>query len=151
MLESYGVDLIEQPVAPDDLEGLRTVARASRIPIVADESCRTSGDIPALVGVVDVINIKLAKCGSLREAHRMIHCARAHGMRVMLGCMIESTLGVAAAIQLAPLVDYVDLDGAALLAEDPFSGPGIDERGGVRFNSEPGLGVRLRGEDGDLA
>jgi L-Ala-D/L-Glu epimerase len=142
MLEDYRIELIEQPVHPSDLEGLRAVSRVSRIPIVADESCRTSADIPRLAGAVDVINIKLAKCGSLREAVRMIHCARAAGMQVMLGCMIESTLGVAAAVQLAPLVDYVDLDGAALLGNDPFSGPGIEPNGAIRFNHESGLGVQ---------
>jgi L-alanine-DL-glutamate epimerase-like enolase superfamily enzyme len=142
MLEDYRIELIEQPVHPGDLDGLRAVSRVSRIPIVADESCRTSADIPRLAGAVDVINIKLAKCGSLREAVRMVHCARASGMQVMLGCMIESTLGVAAAVQLAPLVDYVDLDGAALLGNDPFAGPGIDSDGAIRFNDESGFGVR---------
>jgi L-alanine-DL-glutamate epimerase-like enolase superfamily enzyme len=143
MLEEYGVELIEQPVAPDDLEGLRTITASSTIPVVADESCKSSSDIARLVGVVDVINIKLAKCGSLREAIRMIHTARSHRMQVMLGCMIESTLGIAAAIQLAPLVDYIDLDGAALLASDPFTGPGIDASGRITFNQAAGLGVSL--------
>jgi L-Ala-D/L-Glu epimerase len=141
MLEEYRIELIEQPLPPTDLEGLRAVTAASSIPIVADESCKTSADIPGLVGAVDVVNIKLSKCGSLREALRMIHCARAHHMEVMLGCMIESTLGIAAAMQVAPLVDYVDLDGAALLAEDPFQGPGLLADGSLRFNETPGLGV----------
>ncbi|MEX2581900.1 MAG: dipeptide epimerase [Gemmatimonadota bacterium] len=141
MLEEYGIELIEQPLPADDVEGLRAVTAASSIPVVADESCRTSADIPRLVGAVDVINIKLAKCGSLREALRMIHCGRANHMQIMLGCMVESTLGIAAAVQLAPLADYVDLDGAALLAEDPFAGPGIEGDGSVRFNDAPGLGV----------
>jgi L-Ala-D/L-Glu epimerase len=144
MLAEYGVELIEQPLHPDDWEGLRLVSARSPIPIVADESCRTSADIPRLAGAVDVINIKLSKCGSLREAIRMIHAARVHRMGVMLGCMIESTLGVAAGVQLAPLVDYVDLDGAALLADDPFEGPGLRGDGRLRFNQEPGLGVRER-------
>ncbi len=96
------------------------------------------------MGAVDGINIKLAKAGSLREAVRMAHTARAHGLTVMLGCMVESTLGIAAALQLAPLVDYLDLDGALLLADDPFVGPGMNEDGTLRFNEEPGLGVRRR-------
>ncbi len=141
LLEEFGVELIEQPVHPDDFDGLASVTAASPIPVVADESCRTSRDIPRLAGAVDVINIKLAKCGSMREALRMIHCARAHGMGVMLGCMIESTLGIAAAVQVASLVDFVDLDGAALLADDPFQGPGLDPNAEVEFNAEPGLGV----------
>jgi L-alanine-DL-glutamate epimerase-like enolase superfamily enzyme len=141
MLLEYGVEFIEQPLPPGDFEGSRLLREASPIPVIADESCRTLADIPRLIGGFDGINIKLAKCGSLREALRMVHCARAHGLSVMLGCMVESTLGIAAAIQLAPLVDYVDLDGAALLANDPFTGPGIEGDGTVRFNSEPGLGV----------
>ena len=141
MLAEYGVALVEQPLKPHDLEGLALLRRRSPLPIVADESCETLPDVARLAGVVDGINIKLAKCGSLREAVRMVHCARAHGMSVMLGCMVESTLGIAAAVQLAPLVDYLDLDGAALLARDPFAGPGLEPDGRLRFNTEPGLGV----------
>jgi L-Ala-D/L-Glu epimerase len=141
MLEAYGIELLEQPLQPGDLEGFRSLTAVSAIPVIADESCRTVADIPTLVGAVDGINIKLAKCGSLREAVRMVHCARAHRLQVMLGCMIESSLGIAAAMQIAPLVDHVDLDGAALLAEDPFSGPGIDAGGVCVFNDAPGLGV----------
>lgn len=141
MLEDYGVELVEQPVAAGDLEGLALLHRRSRIPIIADESCEVAEDIPRLLGRVDGINIKLAKCGSLREAVRMVAVARAHHLRVMLGCMIESTLGIAAALQLAPLVDYADLDGAALLSRDPFRGPGLEPDGRLRFNEEPGLGV----------
>jgi L-Ala-D/L-Glu epimerase len=145
MLDAYGVELLEQPLHPADLDGMRAVSAASPMPTVADESCRTAADIPPLAGAFDVVNIKLAKCGSLREALRMVHCARAHGMQVMLGCMIESTLGIAAAAQVAPLVDYVDLDGAALLAADPFAGPGLTPSGQVRINEEPGLGVEASG------
>jgi L-Ala-D/L-Glu epimerase len=145
MLEAYGVELVEQPLRPDDVEGLSRVSRATSIPIVADESCRNAEDVRGLAGVVDVVNIKLAKCGSLREAIRMIHVARSHHLGVMLGCMVESTLGIAAAVQLAPLVDYVDLDGAALLDADPFEGPGMEPDGSIRFNQEPGLGVTWRG------
>lgn len=141
MLEAYDVEFIEQPLQADDLDGLKMVRSRSRLPIIADESCRTSADVVRLAGCVDGINIKLAKCGSLREALRMVHCARAHHLSVMLGCMVETTLGVAAAVQLAPLMDYVDLDGAALLASDPFGGPGLEADGRLRFNQEPGLGV----------
>ncbi|HUH13864.1 MAG TPA: dipeptide epimerase [Longimicrobiales bacterium] len=144
MLEAHGVEILEQPLHPQDLDGWRELRRHARIPIVADESCRTSRDVARLAGHVDGINIKLAKCGSLREAVRMAHTARAHGMLVMLGCMVESTLGIAAGVQLAPLVDYADLDGAALLAEDPFEGPGLEPGGRLRFNTEPGLGVHRR-------
>lgn len=144
MLAEFGVELVEQPVAPGDLEGLRMVRDRSPMPVIADESCISLADVGRLAGVVDGINIKLSKCGSLREAARMAHCARGLGLQVMLGCMVESTLGVAAAVQLAPLCDYLDLDGAALLAEDPFTGPGINGDGSVRFNELPGLGVERR-------
>ena len=91
-------------------------AAPPRIPLIVDESCITSTDIPRLVGKVDGINIKLAKTGSLREAIRMIHIARAHHLMVMVGCMVETSIAITAAAQFTPLVDIVDLDGAALLA-----------------------------------
>jgi L-Ala-D/L-Glu epimerase len=144
MLEEYGVEMIEQPLVAGDLEGFRVLRDRSPIPIVADESCRVAADVPRLAGCVDGVNIKLAKCGSLREALKIVHVARAHHLSVMLGCMLETTVGVAAAIQLAPLVDWVDLDGAVLLARDPFAGPGLEPDGRLRFNEEPGLGVRRR-------
>lgn len=141
MLEELGVAFVEQPLHPDDRDGMRLLRRRARLPIIADESCETVADIPGLLGAVDGINIKLAKAGSLREAVRMVHVARAHGLIVMLGCMLQSTLGIAAAVQLAPMVDYLDLDGALLLADDPFTGPGMDTDGSIRFNEAPGLGV----------
>jgi L-alanine-DL-glutamate epimerase-like enolase superfamily enzyme len=144
MLEEFGVSLVEQPVAKGDLEGLKMVRAHARLPVAADESCEVAADVSKLAGAVDVVNIKLAKCASLREAVRIVHAARAHGIEVMIGCMIESTLGIAAAVQLTPLVDYVDLDGAALLANDRFHGPGIEADGRLRFNQEPGLGVTAR-------
>jgi L-alanine-DL-glutamate epimerase-like enolase superfamily enzyme len=139
----FGVEFLEQPVAAHDVDGLRFVRDRSPIPVVADESCVTSADIPRLVGAVDGINIKLAKCGGLREAVKMVHTARAHGLLVMAGCMIETSLGIAAAAHLAPMLDYVDLDGAALLADDPYAGPSI-AGGVVRLSEEPGLGVVAR-------
>ncbi len=143
LLEEVGVELIEQPVAPDDLDGLAMVRRAARVPVIADESCRTAADIPRLAGVVDGISIKLAKCGSLREALRMVAVARAHHLAVMVGCMIETSLGITAAAHLTPLLDFVDLDGAALLARDPFRGATI-EGGRLSLPTGPGLGVTAR-------
>jgi L-alanine-DL-glutamate epimerase-like enolase superfamily enzyme len=143
VLKEYGVTVLEQPLPPSELDGLAAVTRRSDIPVIADESCLTAVDIPPLVGKVDGINIKLAKCGSLREALRMIAVARAHGLMVMVGCMIESSIGITAAAHVTPLVDIVDLDGAALLANDPFSGATID-RGQVALPAGPGLGVRRR-------
>jgi L-alanine-DL-glutamate epimerase-like enolase superfamily enzyme len=143
VLKEFGVTVLEQPLPPSELDGLAEVTRRSEIPVIADESCETAIDIPPLVGKVDGINIKLAKCGSLREAIRMIAVARAHGLMVMVGCMIESSIGITAAAHLTPLVDLVDLDGAALLADDPFVGAGIDG-GRVSLPSGPGLGLRRR-------
>ncbi len=127
VLEEFGVTVLEQPVVAADHDGLAEIRRHSRIPVIADESCETTADIPPLVGKVDGINIKLAKCGSLREAIRMIAIARAHHMMVMVGCMIESSLAITAAAHFTPLVDIVDLDGAALLSNDPMVGA-IDRR-----------------------
>jgi L-Ala-D/L-Glu epimerase len=143
VLAEFGVTVLEQPLPPNELDGLAEITRRASIPVIADESCETAVDIPRLVGKVDGINIKLAKCGSLREAVRMIAIARAHGMMVMVGCMIESSLGITAAAHFTPLVDIVDLDGAALLANDPFLGASIDG-GRVTLPEGPGLGVRAR-------
>jgi L-Ala-D/L-Glu epimerase len=143
VLDEFGVTVLEQPLPPEDLDGLGVITAQADIPVIADESCKTVADIPPLVGKVDGINIKLAKCGGLREALRMIAVARAHGLMVMVGCMIESSLGITAAAHFTPLVDIVDLDGAALLANDPFVGAHIDG-GQVTLPSAPGLGVRRR-------
>ena len=142
-LKELEVEFVEQPLPAHDIAGLRFVRERSALPIVADESCLVSTDIPALDGAVDGVNIKLAKCGGLREALRMIATARAHSMLVMCGCMVESSLGITAAAQFAPLLDYADLDGAALVANDPYVGASI-EGGVVRVPSGAGLGVTLR-------
>ncbi|MGH7584912.1 MAG: dipeptide epimerase [Gemmatimonadales bacterium] len=143
VLEQYGVTVLEQPLDPRNLDGLAQVSAAAEIPVIADESCLVARDIPPLAGRVDGINIKLAKCGSLREAIRMIAVARAHGMLVMVGCMIESSIAITAAAHFTPLVDVVDLDGAALLAQDPFKGATI-AGGQVRLPEGPGLGLARR-------
>ncbi len=140
LLAEHGVEFVEQPLEPWDLEGLRFVRERSALPIVADESCLVAADVPKLAGVVDGVNLKLAKCGSLGEARRLIAVARAHGMQVMAGCMIESSLAITAAAHLAPLLDYVDLDGGALLKVDPFRGATITG-GTVTLPTAPGLGV----------
>jgi L-alanine-DL-glutamate epimerase-like enolase superfamily enzyme len=139
-LADNDVELVEQPVAQHDIDGFRFVRARSKLPIIADESCLVSTDVPRLAGAVDGINLKLAKCGSLREAVRIVHAARAFGMTVMAGCMIESSLGISAVAQLAPMLDHADFDGAALLAEDPFRGAGIPG-GRISLPAGPGLGV----------
>jgi L-alanine-DL-glutamate epimerase-like enolase superfamily enzyme len=139
-IEPLGVELVEQPVARGDLDGLRWVRERSPIPVFADESCHHLSDIARLAGRVDGINLKIMKTGGIREMLRMIHAARAHGMKILLGSMVESSLALTAAAQVAPLADYLDLDGHWLLADDPFDGaPG--ERGAMVLNSRPGLGV----------
>lgn len=143
VLDEFKVTVLEQPLVPHDLDGLGVIRRRANIPVIADESCKVAADIPALVGKVDGINIKLAKCGSLREALRMIAVARAHHMMVMVGCMIESSIGITAAAHFTPLVDIVDLDGAALLANDPFTGATI-AGGQVVLPTGPGLGLGRR-------
>lgn len=143
LLQELGVEFVEQPLPPGDIDGLRFVRERSSLPIIADESCLVSGDIPKLAGVVDGINIKLAKCGGLREALRMIATARAHDMLVMAGCMIESSLGITAAAHFAPLLDCADYDGAALVSNDPYVGATIDA-GVIRLPDGAGLGVEYR-------
>ncbi|MCY7379672.1 MAG: dipeptide epimerase [Gemmatimonadaceae bacterium] len=113
LLQELGVEFVEQPLPPDDLDGLRFVRERSALPIIADESCLVAADIPKLAGVVDGINIKLAKCGGLREALRMIATARAHDMLVMAGCMIESSLGITAAAAFSPQGRSAAIHGAA--------------------------------------
>lgn len=143
VLEEFGVTVLEQPLMPRNYDGLAQIRRAAKIPLIADEDCEVALDIPRLVGSVDGINIKLAKCGSLREALRMIAIARANHMMVMVGCMIESSLAITAAAHFTPLVDIVDLDGAALLSKDPMVGATIDG-GQVKLPTGAGLGVARR-------
>ena len=139
-LARYGVELVEQPTKPSDLAGLKFVREHSELPIIADESVKRASDIPVLAACVDGINIKLVKCGGLLEAHRMINVARAHGLLVMIGCMIESSLGITAAAHLTPLVDYADLDGHLLIANDPYTGVTLD-KGQLLLPNRPGIGV----------
>jgi len=143
LLVEIGVELVEQPVPAHDVAGLRFVRERSPLPVIAAESCVTAADIPRLVGSVDGINIKLSKCGGLREALRMIATARAHGLLVMAGCMVETSLGISAAAHFSPLLDYADLDGSALLRDDPYDGASIGG-GVIRIPDGPGLGVVAR-------
>lgn len=143
-LESKGVEFVEQPMPAHMLDEIGWVKQRVRLPLIADEACQHPRDIPKLAGVFDGVNIKLMKCGGVQEAFRMIQIARALGLKVMLGCMIESSVGVAAAAHLSPLADYADLDGNLLIANDPFTGLGV-ERGKILLPDAPGLGVRELG------
>lgn len=139
-LAQFGLEFIEQPTPSDDHDALPEVRAAGIAPLIADESCVGVDDVLGCVDCFDGINIKLCKCGGLRPALQMIHTARAAGLKVMLGCMVETSVGIAAAAQLAPLVDYVDLDGHLLLADDPFEGIG-GQGGRLTLSERPGLGV----------
>src|SRR5438093_2604973 len=139
-LAELGVEYCEQPLPAGDHGGARLKA-ASPVPIYVDEDCHRLENVAACGERAHGINIKLAKSGGIREAVRMAHAARALGLGVMLGCMIESGLGIAAAAQIAGLCDHVDLDGNLLLAHDPW--PGVELRDGIQVPAdEPGLGVR---------
>lgn len=122
VLDAARVELVEQPLAAGDLEGHAALRRISRVPIVADESLHHVQDVIMLAECFDGINLKLAKLGGPLQALRALRLARAHHMQVMIGCMIESSLGISAAAHLAGLCDWADLDGALLLADDPFTG-----------------------------
>ena len=142
-MADLGLEWIEQPLPEEDLDGLRQIREFSPLPIFADEPVRTARDIPRLAGCVDGVNIKLMKAGGLREAMRMIAVARAHGLQVMLGCMIETSVGITAAAHLAPLVDWADLDGNQTVINDPFTGVRVKD-GRLVLPDGPGLGVQPR-------
>lgn len=139
-LKSQGVEFIEQPMPSEMIEETAWLRERAGIPIVADEAVKTAADIPKLATAYDGINIKLMKSGGIQEAVRMIGMAKALGLKIMLGCMIESSVAIAAAAHLAPFVDWADLDGNLLLKEDPFSGVKV-EKGKFVFNEKPGLGA----------
>ena len=141
-LKKLGVEFIEQPLKADRWDDLRRVGQESALPIVADESCIVESDVERCAGVFQGINIKLVKCGGLTPARRMIAQARQRGLQVMVGCMTESTVGISAIAQLLPLLDYVDMDGAVLLAEDVATGVRLD-RGRCMFPDAPGHGLQL--------
>jgi L-alanine-DL-glutamate epimerase-like enolase superfamily enzyme len=144
-LQNLGVELIEQPLPADMLEETAWLRERVDIPIIADEAVKRAEDIPKLAKAYDGINIKLMKAGGIQEALRMIHVARALGMKVMLGCMIASSVAISAAAHLSPLVDYADLDGHLLISNDPFTGVTV-ERGRLLLNDRPGLGVSERSQ-----
>jgi L-Ala-D/L-Glu epimerase len=139
-LETQGVEFIEQPLPAAQLEDMKYVRRHVHMPIFADEACGRATDIPKLKDYFDGINVKLDKSGGILEAMRMIHTARACGMKVMLGCMISSSVTVTAAAHISPLVDYADLDGNLLISNDPFRGVKV-EAGKLVLPKGPGLGL----------
>jgi L-alanine-DL-glutamate epimerase-like enolase superfamily enzyme len=140
-LERYDIEFCEQPIKAGNPSGLRAIREAVKIPIVTDEDSLVASDLGALVGCVDGVNVKLAKTGGIRGALAMIHTARALGMKIMLGCMVESAIAATAAAHLSPLVDWADIDGPFLTASDPFAGVRYDG-GKLVLPDAPGLGVR---------
>ncbi len=143
-LKTLGVEFVEQPLPADRWEDMQRVYAESELPVIADESCAAEADVDRCHGRFHGVNIKLVKCGGLTPARRMIARARELDMKVMVGCMTESTVGISAIAQLLPLLDYVDMDGALLLAEDIATGVTI-EQGICRYPNENGCGVQLVG------
>ncbi len=147
-LKSLGVEFIEQPLKRElPRSEHEAVYFGSDLPIMADESCITEGDVDDCAGVFHGVNIKLMKCGGMTPARRMIARAREHGMKVMIGCMTETTVGISAIGQLLPLLDYVDMDGALLLAKDVADGVKVGDDGIAIFPDTPGNGVTWHGLD----
>ena len=142
-LERYEIEFCEQPIPAGTPERLRWIRERTAIPLVTDEDSKGAADLPALAGCVDGINVKLVKCGGIRGALAMIHTARALGLKIMLGCMVESAILSTAAAHLSPLVDWADLDGPFLVARDPFEGLRYDG-GKIVLPAGPGLGVNER-------
>ena len=140
-LEDLNIELCEQPIAAGNHDDLRFISTCTSIPIFADEDAHTAGDVAKLVGVVDGVNLKLRKAGGIRELIRAVEVARAHGMRLMIGCDLESGIASKAGAHVASLFDHVDLDGPLLLARDPHPGVAY-RRGALQLPSGPGLGIR---------
>ena len=143
-LERLGVVLVEQPFPAARLDQLRWLQERSPLPIVADESAVETADLDGLVGVVAGVNVKLAKCGGVGPARRMLARARELGFRTFLGCMEETSVGIAASASVASLAEWVDLDGSLLLADDPFGGLELGDDCRWRLPGVPGLGVTRR-------
>jgi len=142
LLKELGVEFVEQPLAKDDWEGMKVLYEKSDLPLIADEACVAEADVEKCHNHFHGINIKLTKCSGITPARRMITRAKELDMKVMVGCMNESSVGTAAIAQLAPMLDYVDMDGPLLLAED--IGEGISfEQGQILFNDLPGLGIHV--------
>ncbi len=139
-LKSKGVELVEQPLPSSRNAEMKAIKAGSPLPLVADESALHPKEVPPLVGLFDGINVKLAKCGGITRAVEMAALSRALGLKLMLGCMIESSLGIAAGVAVAPLFDWVDLDGNLLVANDPWKGLAIS-KGVWALPDGPGLGV----------
>lgn len=143
-LKELGVELVEQPLAKDNWEGMKILYKASSLPLFADEACVLESDVERCKDHFHGINIKLTKCSGITPARRMIKKARELDMQVMIGCMNESTVGAAAIAHLLPFIDHVDMDGPLLLRDDLATGIGY-EQGKISYSGEPGLGISYKG------
>jgi L-alanine-DL-glutamate epimerase-like enolase superfamily enzyme len=143
-LAAQGVEFVEQPMPAAMLEEMHWVRSHVHIPLIADEACLRASDVPKMVGAFDGVNVKLDKTGGILGAWRMIQVAKSLGLKTMLGCMVSSSVSVTAAAHLSPLVDYADLDGNLLIANDPFSGVRV-EKGKLVLPEGPGLGLTPAG------
>jgi L-alanine-DL-glutamate epimerase-like enolase superfamily enzyme len=143
-LKELGVEFVEQPLAKDDWEGMKVLYKESLLPLFADEACVAEQDVEKCKGYFHSINIKLTKCSGITPARRMIKKARESDMKVMIGCMNESTIGSAAIAHLLPFIDYVDMDGPLLLEEDIATGIEYDS-GKIIYSDQPGLGINYTG------
>lgn len=139
-LKEHGIVMVEQPMAKERLDDIAWITERSPLPIFADESIQRLRDIPSIKGAFSGINIKLMKCTGMREAWKMLNYARAEGMRVMIGCMTETSCACTAAAQLSPAVDFADLDGNLLISNDRFLGMTV-ESGKITLPDRPGLGL----------
>ena len=146
-LADKGCVLVEQPMSKHRPDDIAWITARSPLPIMADESLQRLWDIPALSGVFSGINVKLMKCTGLREAKKMIDAARTLGMKVMIGCMTETSCAISAAAQLSPAVDWADLDGNLLIANDLFDGVGVSESGKLLLSDRPGIGAIPKSAD----
>jgi L-alanine-DL-glutamate epimerase-like enolase superfamily enzyme len=142
-LKDQNVEFVEQPMPADQFDDLKWLRDKSDLPLIADESVLRLSEVPKLAEAFDGINIKLMKCTGVREAMRMINTARALNMKVMMGCMIETAVGISAGAHLSPLLDYADLDGNVLISNDPFNGV-RNIKGNLTLSDAPGLGVSLK-------
>ena len=145
ILKSLGVEFIEQPLAKDNWDGMEVLYNQAILPLMADESCVKEEDVNKCIGFFNGINIKLTKCSGITPAKRMIEKAKANNLKVMIGCMNESSIGTAAIAQLAPLVDYVDMDGPLLLAEDIAKGVTF-VNGKIQYQQGFGLGIQINAQ-----
>ncbi|MCB4807224.1 dipeptide epimerase [Tamlana sp. 62-3] len=141
-LKKLGVEFLEQPLKADDWDGHKKVFETSVLPVIADESCQVEADVAKCHNHFHGVNVKLVKCGGLTPARRMLNQAKSLGMKTMVGCMTESSVGISAIAHLLPLLDYVDMDGALLLAEDIANGVTITD-GVIKYSEKNGVGVTL--------